>query len=137
MGGIKSLLRLQTGNTYFDKVVEQVDPLLKGFLQVFTECEVLGVVADLIHTSSLSLLRSLFCPVIVVISVLTNTHNHKLIVIHSTFRALAAKFNTLNTKNKPKIKQNQPCSDIYNLWHIRVKSTLRCMSSQTSFKGYR
>lgn len=91
MGGIKSSLRLQTGNTYFDKVVEQVDPLLKGFLQVFAECEVLGVVADLIHTSSLSLLRSLFCPVIVVISVLTNTHNHKLVVIHSTFRALAAK----------------------------------------------
>lgn len=89
MGGIKSSLRLQTGNTYFDKVVEQVDPLLKGFLQVFAECEVLGVVADLIHTSSLSLLRSLFCPIIVVISILTNTH--KLVVILSTFRALATK----------------------------------------------
>lgn len=52
---------------YFDKVVEQVDPLLQGFLQVIAERQVLGVVADLLHSTPLRLLCRLLCPVLVVV----------------------------------------------------------------------
>lgn len=59
--------------THFDKVVEQVDPLLQRLLQVFAQSQVLGVVADLIHAPSLRLLCGLFGPVIVVVAILTDT----------------------------------------------------------------
>lgn len=52
---------------YLDKVVEEVDPLLQGLLQVLAESEVLGVLADLLHPATLCLLSGLLRPVLVVI----------------------------------------------------------------------
>uniref|UniRef100_A0A0E9XQM4 Uncharacterized protein n=1 Tax=Anguilla anguilla TaxID=7936 RepID=A0A0E9XQM4_ANGAN len=53
-----------------DKVVEHVDPLLQGPLQVFGEGQVLGVFANFLHPASLGFLGGLLCPVfIIVISV--------------------------------------------------------------------
>lgn len=60
--------------SYFDKVVEEVDSLLQRLLQILAERQVLGVVADLLHPSPLSLLRGFLRPVlVVVVSVLSNT----------------------------------------------------------------
>lgn len=59
------------GDPYFHKAVEEVDPILQGFLQVLAERQVLGVIADLLHSPPLCLLCSLLCPVlIIVISIL-------------------------------------------------------------------
>ena len=59
-------------NSYFDKVVEQVDSLLQGLLQVLAERQVLGMVTDLLHSPPLRLLCGLLCPVlIIVVSILT------------------------------------------------------------------
>lgn len=61
----------QSGDPYFHKAVEEVDPILQGFLQVLAERQVLGVIADLLHPPPLCLLCSLLCPVfIIVISIL-------------------------------------------------------------------
>lgn len=65
-GGSERLWR-----THFDKVVEQIDPLLQGLLQVVAQRQVLGVVADLLHAPPLRLLRGLLRPVLVfVVSIL-------------------------------------------------------------------
>lgn len=66
-------LLLKQSFTHFHKVVEQVDSLLQGFLQVLAERQVLGMVADLLHSPPLCLLCGLLCPVfIIVISILTD-----------------------------------------------------------------
>lgn len=52
---------------HFDKVVEQIDPLFQGFLQILAQRQVLGVVADFLHAPPLRLLRGLLCPVLVFI----------------------------------------------------------------------
>lgn len=58
-----------------DKVVEEVDPLLQGLLQVLAEGQVLSVRADLLHPALLGLLSRLLRPVLViVISVLEHIH---------------------------------------------------------------
>lgn len=61
----------QSEAAHFDKVVEQIDPLLQGLLQVIAQRQVLGVVADFLHAPPLRLLRGLLCPVLIfVISIL-------------------------------------------------------------------
>lgn len=53
--------------SYFDKVVKEINSLLQRFLQVLAECQVLGVVTNLLHSSPLRLLCGLFGPVLVVV----------------------------------------------------------------------
>lgn len=69
-------LETQSGLIYFNKVVEHVDPLFQGFLQVLAEGQVLSMVTDLLHTSTLGLLCGFLCPVIVVLTILHITRKH-------------------------------------------------------------
>lgn len=75
--GQKDLSLVSHEESYFDEVVEQVDPLLQRFLQVLAERQVLGVVADLLHSSPLSLLCGLLRPVLVVVVSILATTNTK------------------------------------------------------------
>lgn len=68
---------LQSEAAHFDKVVEEIHPLLQGFLQVIAQRQVLGMVADFLHAPPLRLLGGLLCPVLVFIISILQTQEGK------------------------------------------------------------
>lgn len=74
---VEQLPSKQPENIHLHKIKQYVDSLLHCSFQVFTKCEVLRMVTDFIHSTSLGFFCCVFTPVIIILLLLKNKTNRK------------------------------------------------------------